>query len=107
MHRLSCYQTRETGYLYFPKHQYMRKFLVVALGLTVLAGNAAFAQRTCGTVDRQEALLQSKPKLAAEKANYEARMRGFQQNALIRSQKTVITIPVVVHVVYGNSTQNV
>src|ERR1041385_3496399 len=82
------------------------KSKLLALFAFIFFTSAAFAQRNCGTMENLERLKALDPSL-------ELRMQQVEQQtaAYIAShpgaERTVVTVPVVVHVVYSTSSQNV
>ena len=62
------------------------------------------AQRNCGTMEALEAEIQADPKRAARLQALEEFTRKFEAPA---GEKALITIPVVVHVVYRTSQENI
>jgi hypothetical protein len=85
----------------------MFKKLLFGLGLTLLSLQAAQAQRTCSTMPNLERLEQQYPgtKARLNKLDREIAAQTPQNN--VRAAASVITIPVVVHVIYANTTQNI
>jgi hypothetical protein len=87
------------------KNSNMKKKLFFAAMATVLLAYGSFAQRTCQTMDvlaeqqKEDPLLQERMQQIEE----------FTQNALLNQMDVngVITIPVVVHVLYQNATENI
>jgi len=66
------------------------------------------AQRNCGTMDHHQHLLQQDPAMQSRMDQIEVQTRDFERQR--RNDKVtgiVYTIPVVVHVVYNGSTQNI
>ena len=64
------------------------------------------AQRNCGTMEVYSSALQMNPELSSKRENIEGQIRQWiatQSN----SSRSVITIPVVVHVIYNTSEQNI
>ena len=76
------------------------------LGLAVLACATMSAQRNCGSMDVLEDQLLNDPKRGAKLEAIELHTRLIDESGQ-RAVNGVITIPVVVHVVYGNSTENI
>jgi hypothetical protein len=74
--------------------------LLIALGLP------ATAQRICGTVEHQHALEMADPGVALNRQLIEQHTQQFQDGPG-KKVRTVITIPVVVHVVYNLASQNI
>lgn len=80
-------------------------FLSVALLLTV---SSLFAQQhTCGTMQHHQMLLQQDPKLADRMKDMDNHAQQFAATWQYDASRAVITIPVVVHVVYNTSVQNI
>lgn len=82
----------------------MKKFLL--LSVAVFSFFSVWSQqRTCGTMDHEQLLLQSDPHYAAHRQDIDQ----FAQNFHVSNsgQRTVITIPVVVHVIYHDSVGNI
>ena len=82
------------------------KFLpMMVLAAIPFLGNA---QRNCGTMENHQQLLQQDPAMQSRMDQIEAQTRDYERQH--RSDKVtgiVYTIPVVVHVVYNGSTQNI
>jgi hypothetical protein len=88
----------------------MFKKLLICLGAVVLGQGALQAQhRTCGTMNNLERLEKEFPGTKARRARADGAIRNWKP-AGPANQKTsaaIITIPVVVHVVYNSTAQNV
>lgn len=88
----------------------MKKTLLLAsLGcMTVATGYAQGvpAQRSCGSMDAYERLLENDPNFARNRQDIENHAQRIISSDVAQS-RAVITIPVVVHVVYNTATQNV
>jgi hypothetical protein len=85
----------------------MRKALLI--GLLSVLGIQAYAQRNCGTMPYYQKQLSQDPTLGLRRQQIEREIAQWQdedKNTLHRGN-VVITIPVVVHVVYANATQNI
>lgn len=83
----------------------MRKSLLLS-AITLLMATSAWSQRNCGTMDYLQMQLQQDPTLAQRMQAIET----FTQNYVANhpsGERTLITIPVVVHVVYKTSAQNI
>ncbi len=80
----------------------MKKFLLTLVSVLSLS---AYGQRTCGTTKKMAEFFAANPEAAA---NRDA-LKDFLVNnkSQVNKKAGVITIPVVVHVIYKNSTQNV
>ncbi|MCC3156715.1 GEVED domain-containing protein [Hymenobacter sp. 15J16-1T3B] len=89
----------------------MKKTLYAALACMGLLTSAAQAQslRKCATVDNFEAQLAADPTLAGRRAAIESQTQAFLANKGNVAQRTnaVVTIPVVVHVLYNTTAQNI
>ena len=102
------------------------KLYALGLGLSALALNAAQAQdaqrqvqaqvqtlvphRTCAAVDVLNAQLAADPGLAQARAAIEQQTKRFASSAANTAQRAsaiTVTIPVVVHVVYGTAAENI
>lgn len=66
-----------------------------------------FAQRSCHTMENHERLIQENPLHQAILDNIEQFTNQVISNGTVNMEKVVITIPVVVHVLYNTSAQNV
>ena len=73
--------------------------------LMACAGNS-FAQRTCGSMEILEMQIQEDPKRGVTLDQIEAHTLAIETSGE-RNVNGVITIPVVVHVLYNNSTENI
>lgn len=75
--------------------------------LTVIFSQFLFSQRNCGTTQKMEAFFKANP----DKVEYSKELRNFLENPenLKRRNRitSVVTIPVVVHVLYKDSFQNI
>ena len=87
----------------------MKKKFLLFLSIMLLAYSGfAQAQRTCGTTEYMNRLFQEDPGYKQRLANIDKEVeRWIKTQELNRSATTVITIPVVVHVVYNNAVQNI
>ncbi|GAB3830384.1 GEVED domain-containing protein [Hymenobacter jeollabukensis] len=89
----------------------MKKTVYAALACLGLLTSAAQAQsvRQCATVENLQAQLAADPSLAARRAAIEAQAQAYVSGKSNDAQRTnaVITIPVVVHVLYNTSAQNI
>ncbi|MBL7825780.1 MAG: T9SS type A sorting domain-containing protein [Saprospiraceae bacterium] len=84
----------------------MRKLLLSTLALLLFAGVLSAQHRTCAAEEVLQQQLQNNPAMRQEVENIMRHTEQFiQQNGA--HDRTVVTIPVVVHVVYFNSTQNI
>ena len=87
----------------------MKKIYLLAVSAALLIGSNSFAQsqRSCGTMHHLQEQLQADPGLAARMSRIETETQQWVGNASANKTAAVITIPVVVHVVYSNATQNI
>ena len=100
-----------------------QKFYALGLGLSVLALNAAQAQdaqrqgksliphRTCAAVEVLNNQIAADPGLAQARAAIERQTANYAANVANTAQRgtaaITVTIPVVVHVVYGSTAENI
>ncbi len=86
----------------------MKKFFTL---LVILSSVAMFSQRTCGTNDKVQALKNSIPGFAEHHEEVMNFVRNPENSQTlfrgINAPATVVTIPVVFHVLYKNTTQNI
>jgi hypothetical protein len=86
----------------------MLKKLLLGLSLLLAAEQTAQAQRrTCGTMSHLDRLEQQQPGTKAQLKALDRKIALMAQNPGQRSAAPIITIPVVVHVIYANASQNV
>lgn len=81
----------------------MKRLLFSAVLLTALCSNA---QRSCHTMENHERLIQEHPEIIQNQLEIES----FTQNVIangLNENKAVITIPVVFHILYNTSSQNI
>lgn len=77
----------------------------VSLMLFLLTGSV-WGQRNCGSMEYLELQMQQDPKRAIKLENIERHTEDVLASP-IRAVNGVVTIPVVVHVIYNNSTENI
>ena len=65
------------------------------------------AQERCGTEAHTKNMINSNPSYAAARAEVNAQTEKWIKKHPNHSEKTIITIPVVVHVVWKTNTQNI
>ncbi len=87
----------------------MKKVIVLAFSLFSIS---MFSQRTCGTYDKLNELKNTRPGFAAHHQEVMDFIRNQGNNQALfnrtpNSPATVVTIPVVFHVLYKNTTQNI
>ena len=90
----------------------MNKISILILGILVASigiANQSFAQRTCGTDAAWAQVVADNPKYATSRIALEQSIQQWIQNnpGGNNASKVVYTIPVVVHVVYNTSSQNI
>ena len=101
------------------------KFTSLITGLTLIAGSSVFAQtqkikphqhkdeatthRTCGTNEHHEFLKQTRPNYEKDFIEYNKMIDAYMKKEEASTQKNLpnITIPVVVHILYQNATENI
>jgi len=66
-----------------------------------------FAQERCGTTQYLQMLENSNPEIATKRAKLEKDIQKWIKENPDYQQKTIITIPVVVHIVYASPQQNI
>lgn len=79
---------------------------LLLLCLLLCAGGILNAQRNCGSMEYLESQLQSDPKRADKLDRIEKHTKKVLESGE-KAVNGVITIPVVVHVLYNNSTENI
>ncbi|MEL7422377.1 MAG: M43 family zinc metalloprotease [Bacteroidota bacterium] len=89
----------------------MRNVYLSLMGILFFAGtfftNTLQAQRNCGATEYLEMQMEQDPKRAIKMDQIERQTRQFLRNSNSRAVNGTITIPVVVHVVYNNGTENI
>lgn len=83
----------------------MKKFLLFLIVL--ISSKNLFSQRKCATMDVHKQLVQEHPEFESHLHQIENFTHRFIEQGNYNKTTNVITIPVVVHVVYYNSTQNI
>jgi hypothetical protein len=84
----------------------LKKFIPIILGL-LLVGNLTYAQRNCASMEVLEQQIENDPKRADELKKIENQIQHFVNNPDSRVVNGVVTIPVVVHVVWNTSAENI
>src|SRR5688572_13735277 len=83
-------------------------YLFAAASLFSSMSYAQTTQRNCGTMSHLEFLKSQDGHLESRMNDIEAQTANFiQQHSAMKTTGTVINIPVVVHVVYNTSAQNI
>lgn len=84
----------------------MRKIYLILICFVFIGSTTIFAQEKCGTSHKTQKKLQD-PAIAQRVAEIEAfTQRWIQENQHL-TQRSVVTIPVVVHVLYADATSNI
>ncbi len=86
-----------------------QKLLVIALLLSWVTFSAKAQERNCHTMDVFEQQVQENPSLLDKMNSIESRTQSFieKSDAYRSAVSGVVTIPVVVHVIYNNSNENI
>ena len=79
----------------------------IIFSLLIMTSLGAYSQRTCTTNEKMEQLKANDPSFAAHHQETMDYIRNTTINQANRSPNVVVTIPVVVHVLYKNTTQNI
>ena len=79
----------------------------IFLSLLVILSANTFAQQRCGTTLQTQNLLQNNTEFATAKQKVNSDTKKWMENNENYSTKSIITIPVVVHVVWKNPAQNI
>ena len=82
----------------------MKKILTILLAVATLFLNA---QERCGTTAITEKMMSENPEYAKCSSRSKYQTEKWIENHPNHSEKTIITIPVVVHVVWKTNTQNI
>lgn len=86
----------------------MKKYLFSALAIGFACASMAQVHRTCGTDQHEQYLQQKDPKRAEKRAAYQAAIEKYMANNKQAAQnQAIVTIPLVVHLVYQNATENI
>ena len=80
---------------------------VIDFILILLFSTTLFAQERCGTTDYLHFLEHNHPKIMDEKITLEKSIQKWIQDNTNYQLKSIITVPVVVHVVYNSPQQNI
>lgn len=84
----------------------MRKILFSILSMTLLLSLNTTAQRKCGSAEHYHEMLQNNPSFAQQRQLIETQTASYENNPSSH-KRAVVTIPVVFHVVYNTTVQNV
>ena len=78
-------------------------FTLLLASLTLLSN----AQNRCGTEDHTRSMIEENPEYAIAKAKVNTQTKKWIKDHPNHSKKTIITIPVVVHVVWNTNAENI
>lgn len=93
-------------YFAYSKFKGMKKLILsLGIGLSILSGFNATAQRNCGSHDHHVHQMQTDPEYAKNQESIENHTAAYLNNP--NKKRVVVTIPVVVHVVYNTTAQNI
>ena len=73
----------------------------------LLTSFSLFSQRNCGTMQYHQQMLDEDPYLFQKMQNQELQIQQWILNSSSKENTSIITIPVVVHIVYYNNTENI
>lgn len=82
------------------------KILFFVFSISILSFTSSFAQRTCGTMENLEMRMKQDPGLKLRMQEIENEIKNFQVKRTSGS-RAVVTIPVVFHVVYNTTAENI
>jgi len=85
----------------------MKKNLFLPIALIFCLGNLNAQQLQCGTTEKMQAQLAADPQLAVARQDIEEFTQRWTEEHADDAERAVITIPVVVHVVYKTTAQNI
>ena len=88
------------------KQKFSTFFKVFILGVILNGSLNLNAQRICGSMGYLNNQIQSDPNIVQRRQNIETQTQAYQ-SSLNKASGIIVTIPVVVHVVYNTSTQNI
>ncbi len=84
----------------------MRKILLSIFSMALLLSLNSTAQRKCGSADNYQEMLQHNSAFAQQRQLIEAQTADYEKNPS-NHKRAVVSIPVVFHVVYNTTAQNV
>ena len=73
----------------------------------LLTSFSSFSQRNCGTIQYHQQMLDEDPSLFQKMQNQELQIQQWILNNSNKENTSIVTIPVVVHVIYYNNTENI
>lgn len=85
----------------------MKFSLLIPVFIIVFGNNVSYSQRTCGAMEVLEEQKKEDPTLEIRMQQIEEATKRFLRNNPYRAVVGVITIPIVIHVVYENATENI
>ena len=85
----------------------MKKVLLFATTLFLIATGKIFAQRTCASYEHLQEQMANDPEFARKVRESEKNFDIYRQNARQTGKQITLTIPVIVHVVYNTPEQNI
>lgn len=85
----------------------MKKLLSLSISVILTISNVNAQQLQCGTPEKMQAQLAADPQLATARADIESFTQRWTEEHADDADRAVVTIPVVVHVVYKTSAQNI
>jgi hypothetical protein len=85
----------------------MKKYIYLVVFLFVISVGYSQSHRNCGTMASLEYLQKQNPLLKNKMALQEVQIQKWIAKHGRESQKSIITIPVVVHVIYNTNAQNI
>ncbi len=80
---------------------------VLAIILLLSANHNLFSQRTCGTMDHLEREIEQNPDRLEYLETLESTIKLWNKNLDNNQRNSILTIPVVVHVVFNTAAQNI
>jgi len=103
------FHCRDSFVEYYIKLLFMKKIILIAFSFLFSYSLVSAQQKECGTMEYHEYLKNQDPQLEKKILKNEQAMQNWiKTHPSSKSTKTtIITIPVVVHVVYNNSTENI
>jgi hypothetical protein len=89
----------------------MKKLILIAIAMffATFFVSAQTNQRKCGTMEYLEQMKTADPSLEARMQTWDDQMQTWidANKDVIENSKTVVTVPVVVHVIYSTTAQNI
>lgn len=85
----------------------MKKITTLLVSLLAIVGQTYAQQLQCGTSEKMHQQLQADPDMQATRTQIEDFTQRWVEDHALDAERTVYTIPVVVHVVYRTASQNI